>query len=370
MLKPLAWYGGSWAYSDPDPEPEPEPVDPAQVWNERKAGFDPEIFGPPEPPREGRGLVVGRFLPPHRGHELLFQFARAFVRDLSILVRASPGDAIPAALRIEWIRELCPSVWVQDVPDPAGPPPDAAALNEHWTRVIRADLLPPDYVFGSDPSAAQLAASLGARYVPVDPERKLVPVSSTEVRQAPLEHWRFLPSCVRAHYARRVHLIGAERTGKTRLAQDLARHYHTAATLEYARVLSGTTGAPWRAGDTQIIARAQEAETEALARQCNRVLFCDTDLLSVEIWSERLFGGVPGWLTARSRQRPADLYLVLEPDGPAREAAPSDRTVFHTRLLEEIAARGLRQLRLSGDWADRRATAIRAVDALLEDAGR
>lgn len=361
-LKPLAWYGGSWAYSDPDPAEEPEPT--PLTWDERKAQFDPTVFGMPEGPGEGRGIVVGRFLPPHRGHELVFHFAQAFVRDLTLLVRVSPEDEIPAETRLGWLRELFGSAWVQPITDPEGlDGADITGLTAHWTKAIQADLLPPAFVFGSDGSAAELARQLGARYVAVDPERQAVPVSSSEIRKDPRAAWRFLAPCVRAHYALRVHVVGAEQTGKTTLVRHLAQHYHTANTTEYARTLY-PAGTGWQAADTQMIARAQLAQEAAMARQCNRVLFCDTDLLSVELWSERLFGGSPTWMG--QAERSADLYLLLDTYGPAAGPDfPEDRQRFQERLAEELAARDLPHLRLSGSWREREAAAAGAVDALL-----
>jgi NadR type nicotinamide-nucleotide adenylyltransferase len=209
-----------------------------------------------------------------------------------------------------------------------------------------------------------LARQLGARYVAVDKERQAVPVSSTEIRSDPLASWRFLPPCVRAHYALRVHVVGAEQTGKTTLVRHLAQHYRTAGTTEYARTLY-PTGNGWQATDTQVIARAQVAQEAALARQCNRVLFCDTDLLSVELWSERLFGGAPSWVGEKAA-RPGDLYLLMDTDGPATGADfPEDRQRLQQRLAEELVARNLPYRRLSGTWKEREAAAIQAVDTLL-----
>lgn len=368
-LKPLAWYGGSWAYSDPDPEDEPsaEAEDPRAAWEERCRGFDPSVFGVGRPPGTGRGLVVGRFQPPHLGHELVVRFALSFARDLSLLVRTSPTDPVPVELRVAWLRELFPSVWVQALEDPSElASADDEGLARHWTQVIRTELLPPDFVFGSDPSAERLAARVGARYMPVDPARRMVPISGTQVRDEPLVHWRFLPPCVRAHYALRVCVVGAEGTGKTTLVRHLARHYGSVGTSEYARTLKEASPAfEWGAADTELIARGQIALEGALARRANRVLFCDTGLLSVELWSERLFGGAPSWLREQTGAGPVSLYLLMETDGPAAGVFPPERELLQQRLGEELERRGLPYVRLSGEWKEREQRAVRAVDALL-----
>jgi hypothetical protein len=46
-----------------------------------------------------------------------------------------------------------------------------------------------DYVFASEDYGERLAAELDARFVPVDRERRNVPVSGRAIRQDPMAHW-------------------------------------------------------------------------------------------------------------------------------------------------------------------------------------
>jgi NadR type nicotinamide-nucleotide adenylyltransferase len=70
----------------------------------------------------------------------------------------------------------------------------------------------------------------------VDRARAAVPVSGTLIRSDPLAYLEFLEPCVRAYFVRRVVLIGAESTGKTTLAQQLAERFNTTWVPEYGRV--------------------------------------------------------------------------------------------------------------------------------------
>ena len=72
----------------------------------------------------------------------------------------------------------------------------------------------PDVVFASEPYGAPLAACLGARFIPVDLGRAAVPISATAIRAAPQACWPMLPPPVRAHYPRRVAVVGPEASGK------------------------------------------------------------------------------------------------------------------------------------------------------------
>src|SRR5262249_35302247 len=160
-------------------------------------------------------------------------------------------------------------------------PQDPSEHPEFW-HIWRASLLrvlpgAPDFVFASDAYGAKLAEVLGARFVPVDPARSAVPISGTLVRADPLSHWEHLPRPVRAYYAKRVVGFGPESTGKSTLARRLAAHFRTVHVPEFARSWLETAGGRVTPEDMPIIARGQLAAEDALAREANRVLFCDTD---------------------------------------------------------------------------------------------
>lgn len=63
------------------------------------------------------------------------------------------------------------------------------------------------------------------------------------------------------------------------------------------------------------IVRGQIASEEALARDADRVLICDTDPLATTVWAEFLAGGCPQELRDLAR-RPYDLTLLTTPDVP------------------------------------------------------
>src|SRR5687768_9683832 len=62
--------------------------------------------------RAGSGMLLGKFMPPHLGHVYLCEFARSYVRDLTIIVGTLPSEPIPGELRYAWMKELFPDVRV------------------------------------------------------------------------------------------------------------------------------------------------------------------------------------------------------------------------------------------------------------------
>ena len=324
-----------------------------------------------EVPLFRRGMILGKFMPPTQGHRYLAEFGQRCCQRLSVLVCSTPSEPIPGICRYAWMGEMLPGCDVVHVPDdlPAAPEdhPDFWAL---WLPVIhRAVGEPVDVVFTSEVYGAELARRLGARHLVVDPNRAAIPVSGTVMRANPYAHWEHLPDVVRPWYCRRVVIFGPESTGKTTLAADLAKHYETVWVPEWARGHLDPQGGTCVAEDIELIGIGQAASEDALARQANRVLICDTDTLTTTIWSDIYFGAVPPWLRALARQRQHDLYLLCDIDVPwvddQQRDMPHRREEFMTRCRHELETHGRPYVVIRGDWKTRFNAAVEAIDNLL-----
>lgn len=243
-----------------------------------------------------------------------------------------------------------------------------------WRRVI-LDACPEglDFFFASEDYGRRTAEVIGGgcRYVEVDRPRELVPVSARLIRSDPMTWWDFLPEPVRPYYLKRVCIVGPESTGKSTLARDLARHFHTRHAWEYARPLLDPQGGQCFEDDIPRIVRGQLATEDALARQANRVLFCDTDALTTTIWAEVLFDHCPPWVRDVADERRYDLYLLLDvdvrwtDDGQRFFSDPAVRQAKFERFHRALHCRGLPYVILRGGWDVRFRDACAAVSSLI-----
>lgn len=311
-------------------------------------------------------------MPPHNGHVYLIEFARNYVEQLTVVVCSLKREPIPGELRYRWVSELFPDVNVvhltDEIPQEPSEHPDFWQIwHDSLMRVLPGR---PDYVFASEDYGAKLAETLGAEFVPVDRDRTVVPVSGSAIRNDPFKHWQYIPRCVRPYYVRRVCIFGPESTGKSTLAKDLAAHFETVCVPEYARELLEGQGGQIAYEDIEGIARGQLASEEALARHANRVLFCDTDLLTTLIWSERLFGRCPPWVSAAAARHTYDLYLLTDIDVPwiadTVRYLPDEREQFFQRCRAELERRQRVYVRVSGNWQERFQRAQTAVEKILQ----
>jgi len=323
-----------------------------------------------------RGLVVGKFYPPHRGHKHLIDTALAQADEVHVVLCERPGEDPPGPLRAGWLREIHPSarVWLIEDRYDAN---DSAVWAENCKRLLG---FIPDRVFTSEDYGDPFAACLGCRHVLVDKARIAVPISGTAVRADPLGNWDFLEPPVRGFYARRVVLVGAESTGKTTLAGDLSAALGTEWVPEYGREYweeKMRRGEPnvWRPEEFVAIARGQCEREDAGARRANRVLICDTDAFATRVWYRRYLGGWSADVdeVAKAHRRP-DLYLMTDIATPFVQDGTRDgeliRGWMHQTLAEELAADGRRFVSLTGSRANRLTAALAAIEPLLRSPAR
>jgi HTH-type transcriptional repressor of NAD biosynthesis genes len=317
------------------------------------------------------GLILGKFHPPTLGHCYLVDFARHYVRDLTVIVGTIQREEIPGALRVAWMRELFPGVRVVHLTDENPQyPHEHPDFWQIWRASIRKSVpLGPDVVFASEDYGVTLAEVLGARYVPVDHARMARSVSATAVRTDPMGNWEHVPAPVRPYFVRRVCIIGPESTGKTTLAGRLARHFNTMMVPEYARGLIDVLGGQVLDHAFPMFVQGQAASEAALARQANRVLICDSDALTTMLYRRLYYGDCPDYLRAAVERERYDLYLLTDHDTPFVEDPqrnhPHARAWFFDQCVEWLDSRSASFVVLSGGWDARFEIARAAVTALI-----
>jgi NadR type nicotinamide-nucleotide adenylyltransferase len=321
------------------------------------------------------GLVIGKFLPPHRGHKLLIETACAQAEKVTVIVCDRVDQQIPGRLRAAWLRELHPSVEVKITEDDLDPN-DSRGWAE---RTVACLGHPPDAVFTSESYGEVYAGYLGATHVSVDPERRRVPCSGHAILDDPFAGWSFLEPCVRAHFVRRIAVVGAESTGTTTMARALAAHYATTWVPEYGRTYAEEKQrrfgqARWRTDEFVHIATEQARWEDQAARLAFRVLVCDTDPLATAIWHERYVGCRSPQVEAIGANRSYSLYLLTDIDVAFVQDGTRDgeelRGWMHRRFQDELERRARPYVVLSGSHEQRLRRAVNEVDRLLTGGSR
>jgi NadR type nicotinamide-nucleotide adenylyltransferase len=340
------------------------------------------------------GLIVGKFYPPHAGHHHLIRTAAARCDRLTVVACASSGESIPLADRVGWLREEHPDAEIVGAVDDH--PIDYAdpAIWDLHCQVFRDALAgaKADAVFSSEPYGAELARRFGAEHVCVDAARGAEPVSGTAVRADPVANWRFLSAPVRAAFARRIVVVGAESTGTTTLSRALAESYRARGGVwggtrwvpEYGRELTLRKLAELRRHDPQATifsldwtradfaeaAQQQDVAEEAAARAGSPIVICDTGSFATAVWEERYLGSVSAPVAAAAAARRPALYVLTSDEGvPFEDDGIRDgehlRPWMTGRFRELLEAGPVPYLELTGGESARLAVALRACDEVL-----
>lgn len=323
--------------------------------------------------KKTQGLILGKFMPLHKGHIYLIETAAAQVDELTILVCSIQSESIPGALRYHWMREQFPHLRVVHVMDEnPQEPEDHRFFWGIWKNTIERNCPDGvDMVFSSEHYGKELAENLDAEHILVDLERKKVPISASAIRQDPWKYWEFIPAVVRPFYIKRVVLSGPESTGKTVLSQMLAAHFNTNFVEEYGRTYCEEIKSDLDPIDFGHIAGGQIIMEDEAAKNSNKILFCDTDLIITQVWAEIYFNHCPQWIVEASHQRKYDLFILLDVDVPwvddGTRAFEKQRQWMWNRLREEFESRNLPYIMVKGDFNERFDQAVAAVEKLLLD---
>jgi NadR type nicotinamide-nucleotide adenylyltransferase len=170
---------------------------------------------------------------------------------------------------------------------------------------------------------------------------------------------------------KKIVIIGPESTGKSTLCEQLAAHYHTDWVPEYAREYLTTHGTAYKYEDLMTIAKGQLALEDAYAERNSKLLFIDTDMYVMKVWSEFVFGKCEPWILEQILLRKYDGYLLCQTDLPwtADELREYPDPVTREKLFHIYKDCLINQdtswSEIGGQAGQRLEGAIRVVDKLI-----
>ncbi len=315
-----------------------------------------------------RGLVIGKFYPPHNGHHYLIDYAAEHVDELDVLVCDSPQYNIDANIRSNWLRQIHPNVKVHIIPD-IERDDDSKAWADHTMRFLG---YAPHSVFSSEDYGIKYAKFMNARHHMVDRQRVHVPIAATHIRGDVRKNWDFMHPVVRQNYAFRVCVLGSESTGTTTLAKALAKHYQTYWIPEFGRLFSEISvwaNHAWESQDFTFIANYQQQMESYFAGLGNKLIICDTNAFATRLWHERYLGAMSEEVNNIAVHDQVDLYILTNVDIPFEQDGVRDgehiRHAMHKRFIEELNKNQKPYLLAAGPLSDRLRLAKQNINQLL-----
>lgn len=140
---------------------------------------------------------------------------------------------------------------------------------------------------------------------------------------------------------------------------------------EYARQYLEELGRPYNEADLLHIAQGQIALEDKIAASCEQpLLFCDTDLYVIKVWSENKYGSCAPEILHQIATRPYDFYLLTNidmpwQDDPLREHPGADmRKHFFSIYSDIVQQSGVPFAMVSGHEEERLQAAVVALQDL------
>ncbi len=156
---------------------------------------------------------------------------------------------------------------------------------------------------------------------------------------------------------RKIIFTGPESSGKSTLTAAVSKHFNGKMVNEYARGYLENLKRNYEERDLLHIAKGQMFSENKAAKQADSFLFCDTDLLTIKIWSAVKYGRCDDWIEAQIQQCTERIYFLCVPEmpwepDPLREN-PNDRMVLYQLYVEELKRRGFLYYELFGSHQER-----------------
>ncbi len=312
-------------------------------------------------------------MPIHAGHIALIEFAATQCDEVIVSMSYTDSDPIDHQLRSNWINSIFeknPCIKVHRIRDDF----DDVSLpllqrTKQWADVIQRVYPGIQCVVSSEEYGEPFAQHLGAQHIMFDKARTQYNISASLIRNRPFKYWHFIPAVVRPYFVKRVCFYGPESTGKSTLTQYMAERYETNFVPELAREL--ITSNDFTVADIIAIGHAQTNRLREKEKSANKILFCDTDVITTQIYANHYLHVVPDELDVLERQIQYHIYFLMDIDVPWVADGLRDLGEHRERMFQvfkdELIKRDIPYILVSGNYKQREETVCREIDRLLNE---
>jgi HTH-type transcriptional repressor of NAD biosynthesis genes len=196
-----------------------------------------------------------------------------------------------------------------------------------------------DKVFSSEPSYSEHFTRMypEAEHVILDADRKIVPISATEIRKDPFKYWDYLPESTRSFFTKRILITGIESVGKSTMVHKLAEHFQTNEVQEVGRTWCEEFGNCLSEEMFDTIGMEHNVAIEKAVYGCNKYLFVDTDAIITQYYLRKYVDEYSTFLDdiVVKQMKKWDLIIALRATVPW--VADGYRFLPNNRLKEETA---------------------------------
>lgn len=321
-----------------------------------------------------KGFVFGKFLPFHKGHQAMIEFALEKCDLLSVLICASDKENISGDVRKKWIEETFktgkkPEVLLFNYKEEElinSSVPSREASNA-WAKEFKKVFPLHTVLVTSEVYGDYVADAMGIKHIPFDLAREIVPCSASMIRNDIQKCWNYLPASVKPYYCKKIVILGTESTGKSTLSKNLASHFNATLVAEAGRDLIEDSN-EFTVDDLYKVANEHARRIEEAAKGESALIVIDTDVHITQSYARCFFKKplvLDEWIYDSNK---ADLYLYLCNDVPhvqdGTRMQENERNLLDKSHRETLALYTIDFIEIKGSWENRLQNAIQCIEAL------
>lgn len=251
------------------------------------------------------GILVGKFLPLHRGHLTHIFNSYSQCENLNIVICSNKKldvslckeagiKYISPDLRMRWLIEELKGfnnikIFILNEDEDTPDYPDGwESWSNQLKNLIFQNSLCKEWKNFAIFTGEKIDIEFYKHYFPsaevyyFDYSLSRYPISATQIRKEPLKYWDYICGSARSFFAKKILITGTESTGKTSLTKMLAKIFHTSWAEEAGRIYVEQNVKDERYITDQdylnIINTQIEYNNRAL-KTCNKICFFDTDII-------------------------------------------------------------------------------------------
>jgi len=168
---------------------------------------------------------------------------------------------------------------------------------------------------------------------------------------------------------KKICFYGPESTGKSTLAKYVAQIYDAVFVPEVAREFIADNNFT-----IEEIIQIGQAQTERILEAttyADKIIFCDTDLITTQIYSRYYLNTIPAVLFELEKAVSFDLYFLMDIDVPwiadgLRDLGNRRQEMFDV-FKHELEIRDIPYTLVRGDWEARKDLVKKKIDLLISD---
>jgi HTH-type transcriptional repressor of NAD biosynthesis genes len=213
-----------------------------------------------------------------------------------------------------------------------------------------------------------VAEFMNIRHIPYDRSKTLFPVSATAIRRDLFTHWKYLPDSVKPDFALKVVILGTESTGKTTLAERLARHFNGTLVAEAGRDIIADSN-DFTLDDLYLVATEHAKRIDEAVMGNSPLVIIDTDIHTTISYARFVFDRELEISADIYHSNKANLYLYLNNDveywQDGTRLREADRNLLDHSHRRVLAAHHIDFVEIKGDWEERFEKAVEEICGLV-----